>query len=163
MHTLWALPIRAMLVPHLSNSTRSGEPYTQYQELAVTGQQISQVEEILACRDKQNDSFVWSQWKGWKWWGKHWVKKNRLFLTKSSAGQQTDLEHHSILNFTSSQRRELIKGTKHVACVIFDPPLLLACGKIRVEWGRRDTGLLRLWKSPTSSCPQPGADYWYLY
>ena len=46
----------------------------------------------LDCRDRQSDSFIWSQWTGWERWGKHWVKINKLFFMKSFVGQQTDLE-----------------------------------------------------------------------
>ena len=38
---------------------------------------------------------VWSQWKGWKWCGKHRVKINRLFFTQGFVGQQIDLKQYS--------------------------------------------------------------------
>ena len=49
----------------------------------------------LDPRDRQTNSFVWSKWTGWEWWGKHGVKINRLLFMKHFESQQTDLEQYS--------------------------------------------------------------------
>ena len=43
----------------------------------------------LNTRDRQTNSFAWSQWTGREWWGKHGVKMNRLLFMKRFVGQQT--------------------------------------------------------------------------
>ena len=48
-----------------------------------------------AHKKTQLYSFVWSQWTGWEWCGKHGVKTNRLFFTQGFVGEQTDVEQYS--------------------------------------------------------------------
>ena len=63
------------------------------QQQVVPVRRGTRVKSSHACvgldpRDWQTNCFAWSQWMGWKWWGKHGVKINRLLFTKRFAGQQ---------------------------------------------------------------------------
>ena len=49
----------------------------------------------LDQKDLQTNTFPWSQWMKWKWWGKHGVKTTRQFFMNGFVGQQTDLEQYS--------------------------------------------------------------------
>ena len=55
----------------------------------------------LDPRDQHTKSFVWSQWTGWEWWGRHGVKLNRLFFKRVLYADKLILK--STLYFTGTQ------------------------------------------------------------
>ena len=85
--------------------------WTDRQWHIVPERQGIRVKSSCACvrldpGDSQTDSFAWSQWTGWEWWGKHGGKINRLLFIKRFLGQQPDLEQYSKFYW------QPVKGTK---------------------------------------------------
>ena len=70
----------------------------------------------LDPRDRQTNTFVWSQWMVWEWCGKHGVKINRLYFLQ---GLVNKLILNNILNLIGRQWRERTYGRLRVKGVYF--------------------------------------------